>query len=681
MSKLKKNITNKKERVVLSDTLPFETPATFSNRYFYDFLISNKIELCENKITWNAKSLALSTIIKLIFGIKAKDIVQEIEGEITLNMKRGALKAIPFHYKISHKHKEFRELTVVHPKSQLAVIEFYNKYNELIVYYSNESDFSLRRPFKTAQFTYFKDRLHYEKLAADHELVGAEEFDKEYEHLKTFFSYKEISNIHKFYESYKYHRCEKKFKKLFKFDISKCFDSIYSHSISWAILNKDIVKDNISLSNATFGGEFDRLMQDLNYGETNGIVIGPEFSRIFAEIILQQIDKKVKLELSNFDDDPLIFRRDYELFRYVDDYFIFYNNDEIKDEILRLFRLHLRDYKLGLNEEKSQEYSMPILTGITIAKVNVVKLLDKALSFKIKNPINVSIQDEAPERTIFFSSNNLITEFKIIIKSAEIKYKDIQNFTLGCLDNKVITFINLCTEENLTENEITKSCLEILDFSFFVYTVTPRVNSTIKLCSILSKMIQYVKLHLNSDFKDQVLKKIYDEVFLVLKKSRMEEHIQIETLYLLITLKELGKDYRLDEKLLAYYMGIDLIEKRCKFSFHYFTITVLLFYIGDKKRYKNLKKTLENYIINKVENIAIENRTSNTELIMLFFDILSCPYVERRFQNKLFILFGIPSTKGILRSEIINSRKYWFTKWDNFNFGKELEAKKSQEVY
>ncbi len=681
MSKFKKNITNKKERVVLSDTLPFETPATFSNRYFYDFLISNNIQLQENKITWNSNGLVLATIIKLLFAIKPNDIINEIDGEISLNLKRGALKAIPFHYKISHKHKEFRELTVVHPKSQLAVIEFYNKYNELIVYYSNESDFSLRRPFKTAQFTYFKDRLHYEKLAADHDLMGAEEFDKEYEHLKTFFSYKEISNIHKFYESYKYHRCEKKFKKLFKFDISKCFDSIYTHSISWALLNKDLVKDNIALSKSTFGGEFDRLMQDLNYGETNGIVIGPEFSRIFAEIILQQIDKKVKLRLSNFDEEPLIFRRDYELFRYVDDYFIFYNNEEEKDEILRLFRLHLRNYKLGINEEKSEEYSMPILTGITIAKVNVVKLLDKSLSFKIKNPIDVSIHDKDSLREISISSNSLITEFKIIIKSAEIKYKDIQNFTLGCLDNKLIKLINLCTEENLTEKEITKAYLEILDFSFFVYTVTPRVNSTIKLCSILSKMIQYAKLHLNSVFKDQVLKKIYDEIFLVLKKSRMEEHIQIETLYLLITLKELGRDYRLDEMLLAYYMGIDLKEKGCKFSFHYFTITVLLFYIGNKKRYKKLKKILENYIIEKVENIAVENRTSNTELIMLFFDILSCPYVERRFQNKLFLLFGIPSSEGKLRTEIKNSRKYWFTKWDNFNFGKELEAKKSQEVY
>ena len=31
-------ITYSKERVVLSDVLPYETPVTFSNRYFYKYL-------------------------------------------------------------------------------------------------------------------------------------------------------------------------------------------------------------------------------------------------------------------------------------------------------------------------------------------------------------------------------------------------------------------------------------------------------------------------------------------------------------------------------------------------------------------------------------------------------------------------------------------------------------------
>ena len=68
------------------------------------------------------------------------------------------------------------------------------------------------------------------------------------------------------------------------------------------------------------GDAFDEMMQSLNARETNGIVIGPEFSRIFAEIILQNIDEKVENELRRRKINNKV---NYECYRYVDDYFLF----------------------------------------------------------------------------------------------------------------------------------------------------------------------------------------------------------------------------------------------------------------------------------------------------------------------------------------------------------------------
>ena len=62
-----------------------------------------------------------------------------------------------------------------------------------------------------------------------------EMYFNEYENLKTFFSYKRYTNIYKFYEDYRYQRAEKKFSRLLKMDVQNCFDSIYTHSIAWAI--------------------------------------------------------------------------------------------------------------------------------------------------------------------------------------------------------------------------------------------------------------------------------------------------------------------------------------------------------------------------------------------------------------------------------------------------------------
>lgn len=689
MGKRKKFITNKKERAILSDVLPYELPATFSNRYFYEFLLDNKIKLNGNKLGWKKDDIALKEIIKLLFdmnnpGLIVNEADDQIEMDSNPNTLNRAFKTIPFGYKISHKEKDFRELTVIHPKNQLTLIEFYDEFKELILYYSNVSPFSIRRPHKIAKFTYHKDKTHFEDFAHDHEHKTVEEFNKEYENIKTYFVYKEISNIYKFYESYKYHRCEKKYNNLFMFDISNCFDSIYSHSISWALLGKDQVKDNISLSQKTFGGRFDRFMQNLNYGETNGIIIGPEFSRIFAELILQQIDRNVRRILQK-QSPSLIYRRDYEIFRYVDDVFVFFNEDRCKEEILKTYRLQLKEFKLYINDSKSNLYEKPIITGITRAKLRITDLLNKHLSFKVNE---VETEDEKTEKhySFYVSSNRIITRFKTIIKESDIAYKDIQNYTLACVDRKIHKLIKTygkIDEKKEYEKKVANSFMEILDFSFFLYSVSPKVNSTIKLCMTLSKVTKFAKINgnFNRDNQHQIFKKIYDEIFLVLKKYKSSEHTQVETLYLLIALKELGREYRIDEETLCKHYGIDLKQRKCENHLNYFSIVVLLFYIENKKRYAKTKSIIKSHVLEKFTTISSDNRAKTTELILLFFDLLACPYLNRIFKNKLLTLYGVSTRSGRLRTAIIEKREYWFTKWTDFDFGKELESKKSLEVY
>lgn len=189
MKKNKRPIKYKKERVVLSDVLPFEIPITFSNRHFYDFLIKNKIELSGNKIKWDKNENTLNTIIKLLFDFRDKAV---ITNEIGINRK-WELKTIPFNYKISHKENDFRELTIVHPKNQLALIEFYEANKQLILHYCSLSPFSIRRADKVAKFIFHKDKTHKDKLSNNQDYETVEEYDKEYESLKTFFLFTRIT--------------------------------------------------------------------------------------------------------------------------------------------------------------------------------------------------------------------------------------------------------------------------------------------------------------------------------------------------------------------------------------------------------------------------------------------------------------------------------------------------------
>ena len=685
MRRNKKQINIKKERVVLSDVLPFELPVTFSNRHFYRFLITNRVRVDGKVIRWEKDSPGLEALIKLLFGFNHSKAV--VNRQIDIDFKLDEYKTIPFRYKISHKEKDFRELVVVHPKNQLALIEFYDKFKEIILYYCSLSPFSIRRPFKVAKYSYHNDRMHIKNLAHDHEHKSVEEYDKEYENLKTFFVYKEISNVYKFYESYKYHRCEKKYHRLFKFDISKCFDSIYSHSLVWALLNKEIVKDNLKNSEKTFGGQFDRLMQNLNYGETNGIIIGPEFSRVFAELILQRIDLDVMHYLKEGKDGKgkkLEFKTDYEIFRYVDDFFVFYNDDETKERILSAYRYFLMEYKLYVNDSKSVLFEKPIITGITIAKQKIADLLNENLKFDVAGDRPEDSEEGAEEEkkyAFYASSNKLITRFKTIIKETGIAYKDILNYALACIDRKVLKLIKVYSaveSKKDQEYRVVKAVLELFDFTFFLYSVSPRVNTTIKLCLILSKLTKFTKIkgNFNSDNRHLIFKKIYDEISLVLWKNKNSEFTQVETLYLLIAMKELGKGYRLDEVVLGKYFDVDLGQKKFGYELNYLSISVLLFYIENRTRYVTLKEMLKEHIKAKFEK---NNKLRMAELTFLLFDVLSCPYIDKNFKQDILTKYNVSDTT--IQNAILSRNELWFTKWTDFDFSKELEAKKSQEVY
>ena len=185
-----------------------------------------------------------------------------------------------------------------------------------------------------------------------------------------------------------------------------------------------------------------------------------------------------------------------------------------------------------------------------------------------------------------------------------------------------------------------------------------------------------IKGNFNHDNRHLIFKKIYDEISLVLWKNKNSEYTQVETLYLLIALNELGKEYRLDESVLCKYFDADLNKNEFGYELNYFSIIVLLFYIANKTRYASFKNILKEHIKAKFQK---NNKLKMTELTFLLFDLLSCPYIDESFKKDLLVRYNINYASD--QEAILNRKEYWFTKWTDFDFGKELEAKKSQEVY
>jgi hypothetical protein len=169
---------------------------------------------------------------------------------------------------------------------------------------------------------------------------------------------------------------------------------------------------------------------------------------------------------------------------------------------------------------------------------------------------------------------------------------------------------------------------------------------------------------------------------LSLKKNETSEQTQVETLYLLIALSELGRDYWLEESVLSSYLGIK--EDVSVNSLNYFSITVSLFYMKNKVRYNTLRNRIIDTALDRIQRRS-ETCHKDAEMIFLLFDLVSCPYVPNNKKLKALEMFGISNNS--LASEIItfpagaSRSQNWFTNWSDFDFGKELDAKRSQEVY
>ena len=666
------------QRVVLSDVLPYEVPIVFSNRYFYMFLCQHDIKVYGSKIEWSSRDVILDNLVKMLLGISQEVTVERDstgpreKSFIDVSTTKSEYHSVPFTFVTTHKQNQVRQLSLMHPKAQLLVVEFYDQYKELIIYFTSQSSFSLRSPRRVAGCTFIDSRTQIEKPDTLDTLV--EVSGENYENLRSFFVYEKFSNVFKFYESEEHLQCERDFRFLTKYDISGCFDGIYTHSLPWAIYGKNYAKGHMSRLRNSFANKFDSLMQRVNYNETNGILIGPEVSRIFSEIILQSVDAEVMAKLMENGWRP---DEDFKIYRYVDDYFVFYNNEGNK----MLLQEVLKRFKLSLNKGKEETLSRPMITPISIAKKRISDLCDKALTYNIAGEVKDG--ESLPRGELYINRSSLVTDFKSILSTSGVDYGDVLNYSLSVVERKVGTLIDVYAKiEKVSglDKNFSKAIESLMWFVFFIYAVSPKVNTTIKLCRICQRIMAFYRIHpIGLSYGSLISQVIYERCRSIIDRYPYDKGARIEVMYLLVLMGQLGRKYRLSENLLARCFGFREFEGAyiVKNELDYFSIVTLLFYVGKKVRYSRIRVALESSIVDRFTR----NRGSlvgSSEMTHLALDLLVCPYVSSDTKNVIISLYGMAASD---LSGFQSYNDYWFTKWADFDFSKELDAKVSQEVY
>ncbi|MDW2186762.1 hypothetical protein R7Z80_12970 [Vibrio sp. 1733] len=301
-------------------------------------------------------------------------------------------------------------------------------------------------------------------------------------------------------------------------------------------------------------------------------------------------------------------------------------------------QVNLKNYKLSLNPHKEEKYSRPIITPITIAKKKIADLISEKIKYKSS--------DDSELIDIYIHQSSLSTDFKSILADSGVTYSDVLNYSLAIVEKKLKKvfkdYAEILSDES-RERQLINALVSVINFTYFIYSVTPKVNSTIKLCRIIQQIILFIKdQKLGIEYQHVIFKCIFDNSCSILDKYAISKATPIETLYLLVLIRQLGKYYWLDESTLVKYFNITYGNDRYIFddNLNFFSITSLLFYICDKKRYESVKKDLLTHI-EAIYDSRKDSLLDDSEMIHLTLDLISCPYVSVSFKKSLLNRYGI----------------------------------------
>lgn len=660
-------------RALLTDTTPADVPIIFSNSGLY----------INSHIVKNNKNNIKTKMVNYLYEILIRP---ELDNDWTVK-ERNRLqksKSEPFKYKIIKNEFRLRTLSLVHPRSQMNYLEIYREDSDMLLSLCDKNNFSIRSPIRICN-SFYLNKKEEEVLQKSYKEVRIDTIEEELykKHSSSFYSYKGYDRIYKFYTSPFYRELEAKFSYMFMLDVANCFDSIYTHTVSWASKNKDYIKDGRTNWNNQFAQKLDTIMQRSNANETNGIPIGSEFSRIFSEIIFQDIDTNIEKELDIV--YSLYNGNDYQILRYVDDYIVFGMTDEICKTVSAVVSDRLSDYNLYINDEKTSKFGRPFFTEKSQTIVALTRCLNyfESKLFQEKYLKNREYFNNKIYKKDRFM-NKFMDEVRLVVKSnSNSGYSQVSSYLVSFFTKRISYCID-CYDKyiaNEGSNEIFISNIELMiELTFFYYKVYPTINASSKVAKVVISLLDFfesnAELKIYSPrIKSLVVNTIKGLSFDRYKNERRKGYISIEKLNVVLITSNFGDHFRLPP---------DYFEGLIKSSdyLNYFEVISLLYYFKNHSEYLEIK--------NKVINIAMSRLKSHdiikddSELVHLLLDLLCCPYIPSDLRVKVLNLANndkkqLPNTV----ESCVNVLEgiYWFVNWKDFNIKRLIERNELKLQY
>ncbi|MEC2941333.1 RNA-directed DNA polymerase [Bacillus cereus] len=554
-----------------TDVLPEEIPILFSNKNVYSNFSKQDIR----------KMFKLEESIK---NLNKNSRFDSLNSYIT----------VPHNFYIPKNERAFRKISLLHPIAQLQTFSYILRYDQLIASFCKQSKFSVRSPVLRNHpvFDYTKSvKSRWRRMDEEFSFskMTTTTTDEDEKYFYSYFSYKQYKRIQHLYDSNKFNRDKYKFQYFMKFDIQNFFPSIYTHALAWGIFGDRAIAKRLKGVTDAFGNATDKISQKINFNETNGIIVGPEFSRVMAELLLTRIDINIKEELSKRE---IVFQKDYALYRYIDDFFLFVHNKEVAYLIEKVIEEELDKYNLKLNTSKTelQEKPFKMVDGSIVELKNAIGLFQ----FNHLRYLNSKIPVKDYSTWLKSIWNDLFRNIELLVSKYPTSKDRIVNYFLKRVRSLVPS-----------PNEVNKYNLAyILEIISNIYTLSIDSKSTNYIIAIYLKVLQEFKknmndnslnlLHIQEDYT-YINEKIFQHLYVILRNNQ-EDIDQMFDLFIYIR--------TLDKKLSSSFL-CKIIEK---YKDSYFVLCSIAYYILEDNRqrtldtYKTVQKKLKSVVFYKINN-------------------------------------------------------------------------------
>lgn len=634
MSKMRYGLSKKHiSRVILTDTLPYELPMYFSNYRLFAKMSSSE---------------------------KAHKLVEQVLAH--------SVETMPCKFYISKRPEGFRELTLMHPGAQCSVVDLYRNYDGFISQLCSRSRFSLRYPLRPAS-RFFESRYKDEEgdNVVEMDEVG---FDSQSEFASSYFAYRRYSQIYKFFDSEEFIRLEQRFACLLRIDISKCFSSIYTHSISWAVRGKNFAKDEKSSKSVVyFESAFDNLMRNANWGETNGIVIGPEVSRIFCEIVLQGVDSRIEGRIGN----------NVELRRYMDDYFIFANSADDAKAVESIVSEELAFFNLHLNEGKRKLEFRPLVSSLSIARLEVNELCAD-LALGLNELVIPASQDETGEEFVRLESSSdkrsakgqgadkIIRSIRAIARLHGVDYSGLAAPALAVIGRKLNSTYSKISASGMRQDvdvaKVQRYLSKVIRVAEFLYITDVRSSTSNKIARVFLEVAAICEVgKLGRSFVELQMLDVVRKAMSIWRGATMLDIVNAAVAAQLVSSGGRGLDPVDVTNVLARQ------SSPSRYGAVYLRTVLGLFLCGKRKSLEKIKDKLTRDAIDLLSAPGAID-LSNSSIAYLLLDILNCPFIEVSIRADLYQLVALQLfsknaiSKADAKGEITRlSKSVYFTEW------------------